>query len=141
MEEVLAASLAETAFTTTLLAIAALVALLLGVIGLYGVVSYVVGQRTQEIGVRMALGARPGDVRSMVLRDGISVTVLGVGLGLVGAAAASRLLETLLFGVSSRDPITFAGVALLLTVVSIFATWLPARRAAAVDPLVALRSE
>jgi ABC-type antimicrobial peptide transport system permease subunit len=77
----------------------------------------------------------------MVLRDGISVTVLGVGLGLVGAAAASRLLETLLFGVSSRDPITFAGVALLLTVVSIIATWLPARRAAAVDPLVALRSE
>jgi predicted permease len=141
MEEVLAASLAETAFTTTLLAIAALVALLLGVIGLYGVISYVVGQRTQEIGVRMALGARPGDVRSMVLRDGISVTILGVGLGLVGAATASRLLETLLFGVSSRDPITFAGVAFLLTVVSIFATWLPARRAAAVDPLVALRSE
>lgn len=141
MDEVLAASLAETAFTTTLLAIAALVALLLGVIGLYGVISYVVGQRTQEIGVRMALGARPADVRRMVLRDGIAVTIIGVTIGLIGAAAASRLLETLLFGISSRDPITFAGVALLLTGVSLFATWLPARRAAGVDPLVALRSE
>jgi predicted permease len=141
MDEVLAASLAATAFTTSLLGIAAVVALLLGVIGLYGVISYVVGQRTQEIGVRMALGARPGDVRGMVLRDGLGVTLAGVGLGLIGAAAASRLLATLLFGVSARDPVTFAGVALLLTGVSLFATWLPARRAAAVDPLVALRSE
>jgi predicted permease len=141
MEDVLSASLASTAFTTTLLSIAALVALLLGVIGLYGVISYVVGQRTQEIGLRMALGARPGDVRSMVLRDGMGVTAIGVGLGLIGAAAASRLLETLLFGVSARDPLTFGGVAMLLTGVSIFATWLPARRAAAVDPLVALRTE
>lgn len=141
MDEVLAASLAEMAFTTTLLGIAAIVALLLGVIGLYGVISYVVGQRTQEIGVRMALGARPDDVRGMVLRDGLGVTLAGVGLGLLGAAAASRLLASLLFGVSARDPITFIAVALLLSSVSLLATWLPARRAAAVDPIIALRSD
>ncbi len=141
LDDVVAASLAENTFTTLLLMIASVVALLLGVIGLYGVISYVVGQRTQEIGVRIALGAQPAAVRGMVLRQGMVVTVAGVLLGLAAALGASRLLSSLLFEVSARDPLTFAVVAALLLGVSLAATWLPARRAAAVDPLVALREE
>jgi predicted permease len=141
MDEVVSASLAESSFTMTLLAVAALVALLLGVIGLYGVISYVVSQRVHEIGVRIALGAQPGAVRAMVVRQGAGVTLIGIALGLVAAIATTRLIASLLFGVSARDPVTFVATALVLGAVSLVATWLPARRAAAISPLEALREE
>jgi putative ABC transport system permease protein len=141
MNDVIASSLAQTAFTMTLLTIAALVALALGVVGLYGVISYVVGQRTNEIGVRMALGARPAQIRQMVLRQGLFVALGGIAAGLVAAAALTRMMESLLFEVSARDPLIFAGSAIALVAVSVVALDLPARRAAAVQPLDALRSE
>jgi predicted permease len=141
MEEIVAASLAQASFTMTLLVIAACVALLLGVVGLYGVISYVVSQRTPEIGVRLALGAQPADVRAMVLRQGLRVTLVGVAAGLVAAAAVSQVMGSLLFEVSARDPITFGAVALVLLAVSGLASYLPARRAAAIDPLEALRQD
>lgn len=141
MDEIVSASLAESSFTLTLLVVAALVALLLGVVGLYGVISYVVSQRAHEIGVRVALGARPGAVRALVVRQGVGVTLVGIGLGLGAAIAATRLIASLLFEVSARDPLTFAATALVLGGVSLAATWLPARRAAAISPLEALRQE
>jgi putative ABC transport system permease protein len=141
MDDIVAASFAQTSFTMTLLAIAATVALVLGVVGLYGVISYVVSQRTQEIGVRLALGAQPADVRGMVLRQGLSVALIGIVAGLGVAAIATRVMGSLLFEVSARDPATFAAVALVLMVVSALATYLPARKAAAIDPLEALRHE
>jgi predicted permease len=141
MDEILATSLAESSFTLLLLVVAAVVALLLGVVGLYGVISYVVSQRAHEIGVRIALGARPGAVRAMVVRQGAGVTLLGIVLGLAAAVGATRLMASLLFEVSARDPFTFAATALVLAAVSLAATWLPARRAAAISPLEALREE
>ena len=139
MEDIVAASTAQASFTITLLAIAAGVALVLGVVGLYGVISYIVAQRTAEIGVRLALGAEPAAVRAMVLRQGVAVAVIGVAVGLAAAWASTRLMTSLLFDVSARDPVTFATVALALTCVSALAAWLPARRAAGIDPLQALR--
>jgi predicted permease len=141
MEEVVRASLAQMAFTMTLLTIAAGVALVLGIVGLYGVISYIVTQRTSEIGVRLAVGAQPADVRAMVLRQGLSVTLLGVVVGLAAAAGVTHVLGSLLFEVSARDPATFAAVALVLTGVSAVASYVPARRAAGIDPLVALRQD
>lgn len=141
MDEIISASLARIAFTMTLLVIAALVALILGLLGLYGVISYIVGQRTSEIGVRLALGAQPGQVRLMVLRQGLGVALVGVVVGLGAAAAATRVMGSLLFEVSTYDPVTFGAAALALTAVSALATYLPARRAAAIDPLEAIRSE
>jgi putative ABC transport system permease protein len=141
MTDILAASLAQASFTLTLLAIAAGIALVLGVVGLYGAISYVVAQRTAEIGIRLALGARPSDVRGMVLRQGIAVALAGVIVGLAIASVTTRLMGSLLFEVSARDPITFATVALILTAVSALATLLPARRAAGVDPLHAIREQ
>jgi putative ABC transport system permease protein len=141
MDEIVSTSLAQASFTMTLLAIAAVVALVLGVVGLYGVISYVVSQRTQEIGVRLALGARPADVRSMVLRQGLSVALAGIVVGLAVAAAVTRVMRSLLFEISTRDPVTFAAVALILIGVSALATYLPARKASAIDPLEALRQE
>ena len=141
MEEIVATSLAQASFTMVLLLIAAGVALVLGVVGLYGVISYVVSQRTPEIGVRMALGAQPADVRAMVLGQGLRVALLGIAGGLAAAVGVTRVLGSLLFEVSARDPITFATVALVLVAVSGLATWVPARRAAAIDPLEALRQE
>jgi predicted permease len=130
---------APMAFTMLMLAIAATVGLLLGAIGLYGVVSYVTAQRTQEIGVRMALGAEAATVRGMVLRQGLVVTVAGLLVGLVGAYALSRFMGALLFQVDADDPLTFASVASVLFLVSLTATWIPARRAAGTDPVRALR--
>jgi predicted permease len=141
MEEIVATSLAQASFTMVLLVIAAAVAMLLGLVGLYGVISYVVSQRVPEIGVRLALGARPADVRAMVLRQGLRVALAGVVGGLAAAAVVTRVLGSLLFEVSARDPVTFASVALALLAVSGLATYLPARRAAAIDPLDALRQE
>jgi ABC-type antimicrobial peptide transport system permease subunit len=141
MEDVVRGSLAQLSFTMTLLAIAAAVALVLGVVGLYGVISYIVTQRTSEIGVRLAVGAQPKDVRGMVLRQGVGLALVGVAAGLGLAFAATRVLGSLLFEVSARDPIVFAAVALALTAVSAVASYLPARRAAGIDPLQALREE
>ncbi|HEX8671097.1 MAG TPA: FtsX-like permease family protein, partial [Longimicrobium sp.] len=109
--------------------------------GIYGVLAYQVGQRTREIGVRVALGARAGDVVRMVLRHGFKITALGAAIGLVMAIAATRLLSSLLYGVSATDPLTFTAVPVLLLAVALLASWLPARRAARVDPMVALRAE
>ena len=141
MKDVVATSLAQTWFTMILLACAAGGALVLGMIGLYGVIRYVVAQRTAEIGLRIALGARPADVRAMVLWQGLRVTLVGVFVGLVAAWASTRLMASLLFEVSPGDPVTFASVALALIAVSAMATYLPARRAALIDPSRALRDE
>ncbi|HLL85326.1 MAG TPA: FtsX-like permease family protein, partial [Longimicrobium sp.] len=117
------------------------VALLLAVTGVYAMMAYAVAQRIHEIGVRMALGARTGQVLRMVVGQGLSIAAIGVGIGLAGAFAVTRLMAGLLEGVSPSDPLTFALVALLLASVAVLASWIPARRAARVDPMVALRSE
>jgi predicted permease len=141
MDQVVERSMARTSFTLLLLAIGAAVALLLGAVGIYGVISYVVSQRTQEIGVRMALGAKPKDVSGMVLKEGLVLALLGIGLGIAGALAVTRFMRALLFEVSATDPLTFAAVPLLLAAVALLASWLPARRAAGVEPLEAIRYE
>ena len=131
----------QTSFTMVLLAIAATVALLLGAIGIYGVISYIVAQRTGEIGVRLALGAQPQTVARMILRQGGLVTMLGIVAGLGAALAGSQLIRTLLYGVSPRDPIVFSLTTVALLVVALLACWLPARRASRLSPLEALRTE
>jgi putative ABC transport system permease protein len=141
MTEVVARSMARTSFTMLLLVIAAAVALLLGAVGIYGVISYVVSQRTREIGVRMALGAARADISGMVLREGAAISLLGIGIGLAFALALTRLMLALLVDVSPTDPATFAAVPVLLAAVALLASWLPARRAAAVEPLEAIRYE
>ncbi len=137
----MARSVAQTSFTMVLLAIAAGVALFLGAVGLFAVVSYVVGQRTREIGVRVALGAARADIRSMVFRQSAVVAATGVVVGLVAALALTRLMGAILFDVSTYDPVTFVAAPGLLLAVLALATWLPARRAARVDPIDALRAE
>jgi hypothetical protein len=139
MTDVVAQAAARTSFTLALLGIASMVALLLGAIGIYGVISYVVSLRTREIAVRMALGATPAVVRRMVLLQGTRVAVLGVVLGLVSALAATRVLSALLFGVAPRDLSTLALAAIVLLLIALMASWLPARRASAVQPAGALR--
>jgi ABC-type antimicrobial peptide transport system permease subunit len=124
-----------------LMALFAGVALLLAAVGLYGVMSYLVSQRTREIGVCVALGARPLDIHRLIVGQGLKLLGLGVALGLLGAAAVSRLMTSLLFGVTAYHVPTFGGVALLLTIVALAACVIPARRAAKVDPIVALRAE
>jgi len=141
MEEIVTQASARTAFTMLLLVIAAGVALVLGAVGLYGVISYLVSQRTQEIGVRMALGADRGRVSRMVLRQGLVLALVGLSFGLAGAFAVTRLLTSVLYGVSPTDPLTFGSVSLLLLAITLLASYLPARRAAAVQPLEALRHE
>jgi putative ABC transport system permease protein len=128
-------------FTMVLLGIAAGVALLLGAVGIYGVVSYVAAQRTGEIGLRLALGAEPAGVATLILRQSVRVTMIGVGLGLAGALAGGRLIEALLYNVSPRDPVVIGAVTLLLTAIALVACWLPARRAARLSPLEALRAD
>ena len=141
LEELLEGSLARTSFTLVLLLIASGVALFLGAVGIYGVVSYVVGQRTREIGVRMALGAGRGDVRRMVLRQGLTLTGVGVAVGLLAAIGLTRLMTSLLFGVQPIDPPTYAIVALALALVAALASWVPAARAARVEPATTLRGD
>ncbi|NIM51039.1 MAG: FtsX-like permease family protein [Gemmatimonadales bacterium] len=133
--------MARTSFTLVMLGIAAAVALLLATVGVYGVISYVVSQRTREIGVRIALGAASSTVTGMVLRQGLVLAVIGVALGLAAAYGLTRLMTGLLFGVSALDPLTYAMVAVSLTGVALMASYLPARRAASVDPMEALRAE
>jgi predicted permease len=134
-------SMARTSFVLLLLGIAAVVALLLGVVGIYGVIAYLVSQRRREIGVRMALGATAREVRGMVVRQGLGLAGLGAATGLVAALALSRVLGSLLYGVSATDPTTFATVLLALLGIAALASYLPARRASAIDPTEALREE
>ena len=141
LDAILAQSMARTSFTLVMLAIAAAVSLALGVVGIYGVISYIVSQRTHEIGVRMALGADRGDVRRMVLRQGVVLTGTGVVIGLVSAVGLTRFISSLLYGVEATDPVTFAAVAALLTAVAFVASYVPALRASRTDPLVAIRFE
>jgi putative ABC transport system permease protein len=118
-----------------------MVAVLLAAIGVYGVLAYVVSQRTQEIGLRLAIGAAPDDVVRLFLREGVTLTMIGLSAGLAGALVAGRVLTTLLFGVTATDPITFVAVAAALGLAAFGASYLPARRAAAVDPMTALRTD
>jgi len=141
MQDVFSKSVARTSFTLTMLGIAGAMALALGIIGIYGVMSYSVSQRQREIGIRLALGAKGADVLQMVLRQGTKLVLMGVTIGVVAALALTRLMGNLLFGVTAHDPLTFAAVATLLIFVSSLACYIPARRATLVNPIVALRYE
>jgi predicted permease len=141
MDEVLAGSLAARRLSMILLGIFAALALILSCVGIYGVISYVVGQRTHEIGVRMALGAQRRDVMRLVLLEGAKMALFGVAAGIAAALGLTRLMADELFGVTAQDPLTFGGVATVLTLVALLACYLPARRAVRVDPMVALRYE
>jgi putative ABC transport system permease protein len=141
MERIVADSMARTSFTMSLLLIAAAVALLLGTVGIYGVISYAVSRRTREIGVRIALGAQAADVSWLVLRQGTGVVLAGLGAGVLAALALTRFLRGLLFEVSPTDATTFAAMSVLLLFVALLASYFPARCATRVDPMVALRAE
>jgi predicted permease len=141
MEDVYGKSMARTSFTLVMLGIAGAMALALGIIGIYGVISYTVSQRKREIGIRLALGAQSGDVVGMVLRQGAKLALVGVCIGVAAALVLARLMTSLLFGVTAHDPLTFAAVATLLISIALLACYIPARRAMKVDPIVALRYE
>jgi putative ABC transport system permease protein len=141
MEKLLSDSLSRSRFTMLVLGVFAAIALLLAAVGIYGVIAYSVTQRTQEIGIRLALGAQRQDVLRLVLGQGTRLTLLGVGLGIVAALIFTRLMAILLFSISAADPLTFTVVSLLLFGVALLACYLPARRAMRVDPLIALRYE
>jgi len=141
MNEIIANSVAARRFSMILLGIFAGLALMLASIGIYGVVSYVVGQRTQEIGVRIAMGAQRSEVLRLVLAQGATMAALGAAVGLVAALALTRLMGTMLYAISAADPLTYLCVVVLLFLVSMAACWLPARRAAGINPVDALRHE
>jgi ABC-type antimicrobial peptide transport system permease subunit len=141
MDEVVARSTAASDFNALVLTIFAAAALLLAAIGIYGLMAYSVGQRTQEIGIRMALGAEPGRVRNMVVFQGMRLAIVGVVIGLTSAFGLTKVISSLLYGVKERDPVVFSSVPLLLSVVALLAVWLPARRATRVSPVDALRRE
>jgi predicted permease len=141
MQEIYSKSLARTSFTLLMLGIAAAMALALGIIGIYGVISYAVSQRTREIGIRMALGAQKGELRMMFMRSALALTGIGIAIGLGAAFAVSRLMRSLLVGVSPLDPLSFAAVPLILAVAAVLASFLPASRATAVNPVDALKAD
>ena len=139
--QIFSSSLAERRFNLVIIGVFAVVALLLAVTGIYGVMSYVVTQRTQEIGIRMALGASVTDILKLTMARGLKLVAMGLVIGVVGALALTRLLATLLFDISASDPLTFAAVAIVLASVAMVACYIPARRATRVDPMIALRYE
>ncbi|HEX8748974.1 MAG TPA: FtsX-like permease family protein, partial [Pyrinomonadaceae bacterium] len=141
MEQVIAESIASRRFAMLLMTIFAVVALLMASVGIYGVMSYSVTQRTHEIGIRMALGASARDVLKMVVGQGMLLVLIGLGCGLLGAFAVTRVMSSMLFGVSTTDPLTFMVISLLLALVAFLACYIPARRATRVDPMTALRYE
>ena len=141
MEQIVRHSIASQRFNAGLFGAFAALAMILAAIGIYGVLAYSVNQRTREIGLRMALGAERSDVLRLILRQGMTLAAAGMALGLAGALALTRVLRSLLFGVSATDPFTFVGITLLLTAVAFLACYWPARRAARVDPMEALRYE
>jgi predicted permease len=141
MRQVLVEATAQRRFTLLLLGTFAGFALLLTLVGLYGVLAYAVSRRRREIGIRMALGAQRGNVMQLILRDGLQLALAGIGLGLVGAFAVVRIMRNLLYEIAPTDPLTFATITLLLGGVALLACWLPARRASRVDPIVALRTD
>jgi predicted permease len=141
MRDVYDQSLAQTSFTLVMLVIAASMALLLGIVGIYGVMSYTVSQRKREIGIRAALGAQPGELKGMFVRHGLVLAGIGVVIGLGAAAGVTRLMSTLLYGITPLDPVTYVAVPLVLVIATVLASYLPARRAASVDPVEALRVE
>ena len=141
MGEVVSLSTSRERFNMWLMTVFGVSALLLAAIGIYGLMAYSVEQRTQEIGIRLALGAQAAQVKNMVVFQGMRLALVGVVIGLGAAFWLARLISTLLFGVTARDPLVFVGVPVLLTVVAFVAVWLPARRASRVDPMIALRYE
>jgi ABC-type antimicrobial peptide transport system permease subunit len=141
MQDRLYDSLARQRFATTMLGAFAAFALLLAAVGVYGVISYLVSQSTHDIGVRIALGARPANIVGLVVRQGMELAAIGIVGGLIGALALTRAMASLLFGVTATDPVTFSSVALILAAAAFAATLIPARRATTVDPMVALREE
>ena len=141
LDQVFSSSLDQRRFILALFGVFAAVALLIAAVGVYGVMAYTVTQRTQEIGIRMALGAQAADVLRLALGQGMRPAVTGIALGLLAAFALTRLMKSMLFGIEATDPLTYAGVALLLAMVAVVACYIPARRAARVDPMVALRRE
>ena len=141
MEEIYSQSMARTSFTLVMLGIAGAMALVLGVIGIYGVIAYTVSQRRREIGIRLALGAQQGAIQRVFVRDALVLAGIGVAIGLAGAAALMRLMKSLLFGISPLDPLTYLAVPVILAAAAALASYLPARKAAAVDPVEALRAE
>ena len=141
MEKVLGASIAQPRFRTLLLGIFGAMAVLLAAVGLYGVLAYTVAQRTHEIGIRMALGAQMGNVLALILRNGMAMALIGIGIGLAGALMLTRVLSGFLYQLEATDPITFVAVSLLLAGIAFLGCWLPAWRAARVNPMEALRYE
>jgi putative ABC transport system permease protein len=141
MKQQVSDSVAQPRLRSTLLAVFSLVALILASLGIYGVIACSVAERKKEIGIRIALGAQPSEVRSMVLRQGLKLTAIGLALGLAGAAAATRLIDGFLFGVRASDPFTYVTTSVAFIAIAILASYLPARRAMRVDPIVALREE
>jgi putative ABC transport system permease protein len=141
MQQLLSMSTSGRRFNTLLLSLFALLAVLLAMVGIYGVMSYSVTQRTHEIGIRIAVGAQTSDVLRIVIGQGMLLALIGVGLGLVGAFALTRLMTTMLFGVEPTDPLTFISLAALLIGVGLVACYVPGRRATRIDPLVALREQ
>jgi ABC-type antimicrobial peptide transport system permease subunit len=141
MQEIASTSTSRERFNMWLMSVFGAAAVLLAAIGIYGLMAYSVEQRTQEIGIRMALGAQAGEVRKMIVQQGMVLAIVGVVVGLSAALGLSGLMSTLLFGVTQWDPVVFTGVPILLTMVAFLAVWLPARRASRVDPLTALRYE
>src|SRR5437764_5505908 len=141
VEQIFSSSLNDRRFNLVILGVFAVVALLLSVTGIYGVISYSVTQRTQEIGIRIALGATVTDILKMTIWHGFKLVVAGLAVGVAGALALTRLLSSLLFNISATDPLTFAVVSLVLAAVALAACYIPARRATRVDPMIALRYE
>jgi putative ABC transport system permease protein len=141
MEQLMAASITRPRFVMLLLGLLSLIALVLAAVGIYGLMSYSIVERTHEIGIRMALGAQEADVLRMVVGQGLKLIAVGLFIGVAGAFLLTRLMSSLLYGVSAVDPLTFGAVSLLLTLVALLACYVPARRATRVDPMVALRYE